>query len=355
MAEDDNKVKAPEAVDPRPGSLPSEAEEADARTAGEVLSAAGGDAGEDAGEATAEAAGQNEDEADALAPEEEEPADDGEAPAQASAPAELSEAAVAALIDASETANAMATAAERVGQRFQGGVAELNEHLLGIQKLNKTIVYAMSGILFFGLLVFVYMATSLTVRQSRMDATLEAVGERVVKQTAGLKALESIRDAMLVVSETQRELLMAQDRLTLALREAQGKLDGLDSSVPSALEPRIEAAFAEGMATLEGRIGVLDGAVSKQQAVLEQATGALERLSGRLSEVDTRSRRLLSLGSDLDALVTLTRERYLETLEAQLDVGDTGPRLRYPPQRRLLGDAPLEKGDLSVSTEERSE
>ena len=65
------------------------------------------------------------------------------------------------------------------------------------------------------------MATSLTVRLSRLDATLEAVGTRVVKQAAGLRELEQIREAMGVVAETQRELLMAQDQLTVALQDAQ--------------------------------------------------------------------------------------------------------------------------------------
>ena len=45
--------------------------------------------------------------------------------------------------------------------------------------------------------------------------------------------------------------------------------------------------------------------------------------------------------------MTLTRERYLEALEAQLEIGDTGPRLRYPPPRPLVGDAPMENKPLA--------
>lgn len=259
----------------------------------------------------------------------------------------LSAAAVSALLDAAETANDVAQAAERVGNSFQGGMTELNTHLGGIQKLNKTIVYAMGGILFLGLLVFVYMATSLTVRLSRLDATLEAVGTRVVKQAAGLRELEQIREGMSIVAETQRDLLLAQDRLTVALQDTQQRLESLPTTVPSALEPRIDSALAEGMSALNGRVDVLGNALGAQDAVLKGTTEALDSMAKRLQTVDARTRSLLRLEADVEALVTLTRERYLETLEAQLDLGDTGPRLRYPPPRSAVGDAPLENKPLT--------
>ena len=263
----------------------------------------------------------------------------------------LSAAAVSALLDAAETANDVAQAAERVGNSFQGGMTELNTHLGGIQKLNKTIVYAMGGILFLGLLVFVYMATSLTVRLSRLDATLEAVGTRVVKQAAGLRELEQIREGMSIVAETQRDLLLAQDRLTVALQDTQQRLESLPTTVPSALEPRIDSALAEGMSALNGRVDVLGNALGAQDAVLKGTTEALDSMAKRLQTVDTRTRSLLRLEADVEALVTLTRERYLETLEAQLEIGDTGPRLRYPPADVRLGEAAPENRSLTGSRE----
>jgi hypothetical protein len=259
----------------------------------------------------------------------------------------LSAAAVSSLLDAAETANDVAQAAERIGHSFQGGMTELNTHLGGIQKLNKTIVYAMGGILFLGLLVFVYMATSLTVRLSRLDATLEAVGTRVVKQAAGLRELEQIREAMGVVAETQRDLLLAQDRLTVALQDTQQRLESLPSTVPSALEPRIDSALAAGMSALNGRVDVLGNALGTQEAVLKGTTEALDSMAKRLQTVDGRTRSLLRLEADVEALVTLTRERYLEALEAQQEIGDTGPRLRYPPPRSRVGDAPMENKPLT--------
>ncbi len=275
------------------------------------------------------------------------PGDDVEvAPKRSEGAESLSAAAVSSLLDAAETANDVAQAAERIGHSFQGGMTELNTHLGGIQKLNKTIVYAMGAILFSGLLVFVYMATSLTVRLSRLDATLEAVGTRVVKQAAGLRELEQIKEAMGVVAETQRDLLLAQDRLTVALQDTQQRLESLPTTVPSALEPRIDSALAEGMSALNGRVDLLGNALGAQDAVLKGTTEALDSMAKRLQTVDGRTRSLLRLEADVEALVTLTRERYLEALEAQLEIGDTGPRLRYPPPRSAVGDAPLENKPL---------
>ena len=275
------------------------------------------------------------------------PGDDVEvAPKRSEGAESLSAAAVSSLLDAAETANDVAQAAERIGHSFQGGMTELNTHLGGIQKLNKTIVYAMGAILFLGLLVFVYMATSLTVRLSRLDATLEAVGTRVVKQAAGLRELEQIKEAMGVVAETQRDLLLAQDRLTVALQDTQQRLESLPTTVPSALEPRIDSALAEGMSALNGRVDLLGNALGAQDAVLKGTTEALDSMAKRLQTVDGRTRSLLRLEADVEALVTLTRERYLEALEAQLEIGDTGPRLRYPPPRSAVGDAPLENKPL---------
>lgn len=268
------------------------------------------------------------------------------APKRSEGAESLSAAAVSSLLDAAETANDVAQAAERIGHSFQGGMTELNTHLGGIQKLNKTIVYAMGAILFLGLLVFVYMATSLTVRLSRLDATLEAVGTRVVKQAAGLRELEQIKEAMGVVAETQRDLLLAQDRLTVALQDTQQRLESLPTTVPSALEPRIDSALAEGMSALNGRVDLLGNALGAQDAVLKGTTEALDSMAKRLQTVDGRTRSLLRLEADVEALVTLTRERYLEALEAQLEIGDTGPRLRYPPPRSAVGDAPLENKPL---------
>jgi hypothetical protein len=341
----DQDDKDPEAVLAESGSEGAASEEVSA----EASSSEGGEAVE-----TVEAS-----EADAL--EEAPAASEGMPEAPVDAPKEtegaesLSAASVSALLDAAETANDVAQAAERIGRSFQGGMTELNSHLGGIQKLNKTIVYAMGGILFLGLLVFVYMATSLTVRLSRLDATLEAVGTRVVKQAAGLRELEQIRESMGVVAETQRELLLAQDRLTVALQDAQQRLESLPSTVPSALEPRIDSALAEGMGAINSRVDRLGTALGAQDAVLKGTTEAVEAMAKRLQTVDARSRALLRLESDVQALVTLSRERYLEVLEAQLAVGDTGPRLRYPPAEVRLGDPTPENRALTEPQEGRSE
>jgi hypothetical protein len=341
----DQDDKDPEAVLAESGSEGAASEEVSA----EASSSDGGEAVE-----TVEAS-----EADAL--EEAPAASEGTPEAPVDAPKEtegaesLSAASVSALLDAAETANDVAQAAERIGRSFQGGMTELNSHLGGIQKLNKTIVYAMGGILFLGLLVFVYMATSLTVRLSRLDATLEAVGTRVVKQAAGLRELEQIRESMGVVAETQRDLLLAQDRLTVALQDAQQRLESLPSTVPSALEPRIDSALAEGMGAINSRVDRLGTALGAQDAVLKGTTEAVEAMAKRLQTVDARSRALLRLESDVEALVTLSRERYLEVLEAQLAVGDTGPRLRYPPAEVRLGDPTPENRALTEPQEGRSE
>lgn len=337
----DQDDKDPEAVLAESGSEGAASEEVSA----EASFSDGGEAVE-----TVEAS-----EADAL--EEAPAASEGTPEAPVDAPKEtegaesLSAASVSALLDAAETANDVAQAAERIGRSFQGGMTELNSHLGGIQKLNKTIVYAMGGILFLGLLVFVYMATSLTVRLSRLDATLEAVGTRVVKQAAGLRELEQIRESMGVVAETQRDLLLAQDRLTVALQDAQQRLESLPSTVPSALEPRIDSALAEGMGAINSRVDRLGTALGAQDAVLKGTTEAVEAMAKRLQTVDARSRALLRLESDVEALVTLSRERYLEVLEAQLDVGDTGPRLRYPPRDVRLGETAPENRSLTGSSD----
>ncbi len=171
-------------------------------------------------------------------------------------------------------------------------MTELNTHLGGIQKLNKTIVYAMGGILFLGC-SFSSTWQPLTVRLSRLDATLEAVGTRVVKQAAGLRELEQIREAMGVVAETQRDLLLAQDRLTVALQDTQQRLESLPDTVPSALEPRIESALAEGMDALNRRVDVLGNALGSQDAVLKGTTDAVESMARRIQTVDGRTRSLL--------------------------------------------------------------
>ena len=177
-----------------------------------------------------------------------------------------------------------------------------------------TIVLSVGGaMLFISVAVFGFMAAQVSKRSAELEGMVLAVGKRVVELNVGLEQFQMINDSIEQLRLTQETFRDAQIQLTSRMNDLNGVLQAVQSEVPAKTAETVgrqSEAF-----TL--RVGELEGQIQSQQKVTEDLAKSMQALSSQVSSLRGSIGSVAELNKDVDALVTLQRERYYELLQAQ--------------------------------------
>lgn len=245
----------------------------------------------------------------------------------------LPDAAVEALLSAAETANRIAQGAEELGARLQSRGSILAKATDRASALHMRTLLGFAVAMAFALVIFAFMSVQLSSRIAALNATVVAVGDRVVRLSVGLQDLESLRRGLAQLTEAQRGIAESQITLGAAMEEAMVQNAALPELIPAQMAPQLRADLEAGVEVVRRQVEGLSQTVGIQNESLADYARSLEALQRRIQELDQRSASIGRLEQDLQALVTLTRERYLEALRA-LAVEEKPalpPMLQYPP------------------------
>jgi len=230
----------------------------------------------------------------------------GEAPAAAPATPQrtaLDELA-SAVLDAAELANRGAQAAAGVSARLHEATQELNTGQLKSQKQMMVIMASIGGVMLLALMFFVVTGIRMNSRLNQLDATLLAVAKRAVALNEGLESLEQATASMAKLTEQV-------DGLGKSVGEVGGRIDQSVKQA-EALTQQIPAKTAEQVASsAKGLAQQVEGLNSRLQAQASAVQGLgreVQSLKATVGNVD-------KLNREVQSLVTLQRERYLEALQ----------------------------------------
>ncbi len=177
-----------------------------------------------------------------------------------------------------------------------------------------TIVLSVGGaMLFISVAVFGFMAAQVSKRSAELEGMVLAVGKRVVELNVGLEQFQMINDSIEQLRVTQEAFRDAQIQLTSRMNDLNGVLQEVQSEVPAKTAETVgrqSEAF-----TL--RVGELEGQIQSQQKVTEDLAKSMQTLSTQVSSLRGSIGSVAELNKDVDALITLQRERYYELLQAQ--------------------------------------
>ncbi len=208
------------------------------------------------------------------------------------------------VLDSADLATKSAEAAASASSHLRKTTTEFKELTEDGHKKARLLLIIGGSVLIFSLIFFLIMGVRLISRINQLDTMMLAVGKRVVELNAGMESLEG-------VNQTVKELAAQQ----MALTKSQGEI-----------ESRIEASLKQS----ESLVQKVPGETAKQVAassdsVMKQVQGINAKLQSQASAVQTLGNEVKSLKSavgnvdglkrDMEALVTLQKERYLEALQ----------------------------------------
>lgn len=149
------------------------------------------------------------------------------------------------------------------------------------------------------------VVTQVASRMSKLDATVLAVGKRFVEMNAGLESLTLLNDSLAEMQAKQDAFAQLQAKLTTNLEEASKASQGLVTQVPQATAKEVQARTA----ALMQQVQSIDSRVQAQGAAVKKMTDEVKAMQGQQENLGALKR-------DVEALVVLQRERYLEAAKA---------------------------------------
>ena len=177
-----------------------------------------------------------------------------------------------------------------------------------------TIVLSVGGaMLFISVAVFGFMAAQLSKRSADLEGMVLAVGKRVVEMNVGLEQFQMINDSIEQLRLTQEAFRDAQIQLTERMNELNGSLQIVQNELPA------KAAESVGRQSeaFTARVGEVETQIQSQQKVTADLAKSMQGLAGQMSSMRKQISSVNELNKDVEALVTLQRERYYELLQSQ--------------------------------------
>ena len=177
-----------------------------------------------------------------------------------------------------------------------------------------TIVLSVGGaMLFISVAVFGFMAAQLSQRTGELESMVLAVGKRVVEMNVSLEQFTAISDSIEQLRLTQEAFRDSTFRLTERVGGMTESLQAVRTEVP------ISTAESVGRQSevFTARVSDVEGQIQAQQKITADLAKSMQGLAGQMGALRNQISSVAELNKDVDALVTLQRERYYELLQAQ--------------------------------------
>ncbi|MBP6275805.1 MAG: hypothetical protein KA393_00190 [Limnohabitans sp.] len=208
------------------------------------------------------------------------------------------------VLDSADLATQSAEAAANVSSQLRQTTADFKELTDAGHKKARLLLAIISGVLIVSLIFFLIMGVRLVSRINQLDAMLLAVGKRVVELNSGMESLEG-------VNKSVKELASQQEALTKSQGQIEGRIDAslkqsesLVQKVPSETAKQVAASSDSVMRQVQG----INSKLQSQANAVQSLGNEVKSLKSAVGNVD-------SLKRDVEALVTLQKERYLETVQ----------------------------------------
>lgn len=236
-------------------------------------------------------------------------------------------------LDAAEASTTASEASLSTMRRLSLTQTELDgrlerNNLLFAQQSNqiKLILAAVSSVLAVAVMVFIFMIIQLSSRVSEVDSLVMAVTKRVVKMNQSLELFEELQFDIRILAEKQANATLKYEGLEEVVMGASNTLVELKSDLPAATATSVSTEVSE----VNKEIDQLQQALTTQRSTVSDLSGSIKRLTNTVGAMQGKMTGLYSLENQVEALVTLTRERYLDALEKKNDSAEEGVELEEP-------------------------
>ena len=241
---------------------------------------------------------------------------------------------VPGVLDTADATNSAADVSRRASSALENGLDHLQKRVNELVDASAKSA-ALSGRILLGsvsaLLVaiglFVFMSFQLSDRVAQVDGMMVAISKRVVKMNASLDSFEKMNYSINQLAIKQAQFASNQKLLVQAVTSAEAATKNLNVQVPDA------AAKSVGVQTnkLAVQVKSLKSTLSSQGAQLDKVASSVVALGSQLKSFESQVDNVSKLNADVEALITLERDKYLDLLRRQVELEES----RLPVEEEL--------------------
>ena len=186
-------------------------------------------------------------------------------------------------------------------------------------KRNQIMLAAAGGFMLLSLIFFMIMGVRMISRINQLDAMVLAVGKRAVELSASLESLSSVQQSMENLAGKQNELKRAQAEFESRIENSLKQSESIAQKVPQETAKQVAASSG----TMLKQVQDINQRLSSQ-------TSAVQKLGSEINALKTATANVDTLKRDVEALITLQRERYLETVQKTNQSQQRERAVQYP-------------------------
>jgi hypothetical protein len=223
------------------------------------------------------------------------------------------------VLDSAHIATKSATAAAAASRDMHAATGEFRTLTETGHKKALILLGATGGLLIICLIFFLTMGVRMNSRINQLDSMMLAVGKRVVDLNAGLESLDVINKSIESLTAQQVEQAKTQGQLETRINEALKKSETLVQGVPGETAKQVAATSDNLLKQVQG----INSKLQTQAGAVQALGTEVKALKGAVGNVD-------KLNRDVEALVTLQKERYLETLQKNNSTQSREKAVQFP-------------------------
>ncbi len=241
---------------------------------------------------------------------------------------------VPGVLDTADATNSAADVSRRASSALENGLDHLQKRVNELvdasaksATLSARILLGSVSALLVAIGLFVFMSFQLSDRVAQVDGMMVAISKRVVQMNAGLTNFEKMNYSINQLAIKQAQFASNQKLLVQAVTNAEAATKNLNVQVPDA------AAKSVGVETnkLAVQVKSLKSTLSSQGAQLDKVASSVVALGSQLKSFEGHVDNVSKLNADVEALITLERDKYLDLLRRQVEIEES----RLPVEEEL--------------------
>lgn len=224
------------------------------------------------------------------------------------------------VLDSAELASRSAEAAMQSGQELKNATQHFRDLTQSGHQKARLLLAITAGFMVVCMMFFLIMGVRMVSRVHQLDTALESAAQRVAEMQAGLQSLEKLGNSLSELSQKQSDMTKIQAAIEGRIDAALKQTESMTQKVPAETAKQV-ASKSDGMMRQVQTVG---SGLQAQSKAVQELSKEVKALKSDLGQVD-------SLKRDVQALITLQREKYLEAVQkSQASKPSPDRALQYP-------------------------
>jgi myosin heavy subunit len=220
---------------------------------------------------------------------------------------------IGSVLDATEAATRASAAASTSTTNLVKSAGRLTQTADRSSRISTIVLSVGGAMLFISVAVFGFMAAQLAQRTGELESMVMAVGKRVVEMNVAFGEFTAVTDSI-------DQLRLTQETFRDSLYQLSERVNGMTEML-QAVKSEVPVTTAESVGrqseVFTARVSDVEGQIQAQQKITADLAKSMQGLAGQMSSLRKQISSVSELNKDVEALVTLQRERYYELLQAQ--------------------------------------